>query len=831
MNDQEWYPSDEGEIFGVDLRSRADELESITDAPAASDGTITCPVLPLRDLLILPGTISPLFIGRESTLAAIDEARSQNQTLIGLAQKDPGEETPNVDSFLEIGIELAVGELLSLPDNTNAALVQGRRRLEILDVSKDEHFMVARVRRLEEPSEQNIEFEALTRTTLRLFDRYLEIAQDLPEDTREFVHNSDPALLADIITSAFAPPFEQQHSLLLELDPLMRLRQAHNLLNREVDILRVENEIHSKVQKQAERGQREAYLREQMRTIQAELGEVDAWSQELDEVRNKVNKAKLPEEPKAAAYKELNRLSLMPPMSPEVGVIRSYIDWLLELPWTKKSKDNLDVKHAAKVLDSEHYGLPKAKERILEYIAVRSLKPKRNRQPILCFVGPPGTGKTSLGRSIAKALGRNFVRLSLGGVRDEAEIRGHRRTYIGALPGRILQTMKRGKTVNPLFFLDEVDKLGSDMRGDPSSALLEVLDPEQNDTFSDHYLEVPYDLSNVMFITTANYRADIPWALLDRMEVVEFPGYIEEEKLEIAKRFLIPRQIEESGLGEKEIQFAEAALKRMIREYTYEAGVRNLEREIGNFCRKLARRKSEGKRFPSRITANVVEKYLGPPRFTKTEAERKDEVGVATAVAWTEGGGDIMPVEVLLMEGKGNLQITGNVGNIMNESTQAALSYLKSRAEEFKVKLDVFEKTDVHLHIPEGAVPKDGPSAGITIATAIISAFTGRPVSKVVGLTGEVTLRGRVLPVGGVKEKVLAAHRAGLKTMVLPERNLKDLVDVPKKALKDLNIVGVEDMGDVLKAALLPKRPAAKRTAKGSAKTGRKSNQPPAQPS
>jgi ATP-dependent Lon protease len=562
-----------------------------------------------------------------------------------------------------------------------------------------------------------------------------------------------------------------------------------------------------------DRTQREYFLREQMKVIQSELGEGDPWTRELVELRAKLEGANLPDEVRLRGVKELERLSQMPPMSPEVGIIRTYIDWILDLPWSNATEDNLDVRHAAKVLEQFHYGLPKAKDRILEYIAVRSLKPRRTRQPILCFIGPPGTGKTSLGRSISEALGRKFVRLSLGGVRDEAEIRGHRRTYIGALPGRILQTMRRAGTINPLFMLDEVDKLGIDFRGDPAAALLEVLDPEQNFAFSDHYLELPYDLSKVMFITTANYAGPIPPALLDRMEVIEFPGYIEEEKLEIARRFLIPRQFEENGLDTGEIDLQETALKRIIREYTYEAGVRNLEREIGRVCRKIARQKAEHKRYPASVLPNAIEKYLGPPEFFNLEAELHDELGVATAVAWTENGGEIMPVEVLLLEGKGNLQITGQVGNVMQESAQAALSYLKSRAEKLGIDPETFENTDVHIHIPEGAIPKDGPSAGITICTALASAFTGRSVHREVGMTGEITLRGRVLPVGGLREKVLAAHRAGLKTILMPKRNTKDLPDLPKKAREDMKLIPVEHMDQVLEIALCPlqEKPAAAR--------------------
>jgi ATP-dependent Lon protease len=566
----------------------------------------------------------------------------------------------------------------------------------------------------------------------------------------------------------------------------------------------LEDEIHSRVQDEVDKSQREFYLREQMRQIQNELGEGDIFTKDASELKKKLEAANLPAEPKAVALKELDRLNQMPPMAPEVGIIRTYIDWIVELPWTNFTPDNLDVKNAAKILERDHYGLKKAKERILEYIAVRSLKPKKERQPILCFVGPPGTGKTSLGRSIAEALGKKFVRVSLGGVRDEAEIRGHRRTYIGALPGRIIQTMKRAGTSNPLFMLDEIDKLYSDFRGDPASAMLEVLDPEQNYAFSDHYLEMPFDLSKVMFVTTANYLGSIPPALLDRMEVIEFPGYIEEEKLEIANRYLIPRQIEENGLEGTNLQFDVGAERRIIREYTYEAGVRNLEREIGRVCRKVARLKAEGKKFPTMISAEAVEKLLGPQQFFQPEAESTDEVGVVTSLAWTENGGEIMPVEVAILEGKGGLQMTGQMGEVMQESGHAALTYIKSRAAQLNIDLEVFERMDIHVHMPEGAIPKDGPSAGITMATAVISALTGRPVYRHVGMTGEITLRGRVLPIGGVREKVLAAHRAGLKVVILPEKNLKDLVELPKTARAELKIIPVKHLDDVLKIALSP---------------------------
>jgi ATP-dependent Lon protease len=643
------------------------------------------------------------------------------------------------------------------------------------------------------------------RTTRDLFERCVQLDRSLPDEAHLFSINiTEPGWLADMIATAISLPLKERASLLLLPNPQERLKRVNRLLAQELDVLQLEDEIQNRVQSEVDRSQREFYLREQMKAIQTELGEGDVWSQEITELKARVEKADLPAEAKTAAGKEIERLTQMPALAPEVGIIRTYLDWILDLPWNEATEDNLDVKHAAQVLDQYHYGLGRAKDRILEYIAVRSLNPKRARQPILCFVGPPGTGKTSLGRSIAEALGRKFVRLSLGGVRDEAEIRGHRRTYIGALPGRILQTMRRAGTINPLFMLDEIDKLGADFRGDPAAALLEVLDPEQNHAFSDHYLELAYDLSRVMFITTANSLGNIPPALLDRMEVIEFAGYIEEEKLEIAHRFLIPRQVDESGLGEHEIQIQDQTLRRLIREYTYEAGVRNLEREIGRLFRKVARLKSEKKTYPTRLAPSLVEKFLGPPQFFDTEAERQDEVGVATGVAWTENGGEIMPVEVLVFEGKGGLQITGQIGDVMQESAQAALSYLKSRAHQFELSPDVFERLDVHIHVPEGAIPKDGPSAGITMAVALVSAFTERPVFKHVGMTGEITLRGKVLPVGGIREKVLAAHRAGIKTVIMPERNMKDLVDIPKKVRTDLQLIPVSQMDEVLQVAIHP---------------------------
>jgi ATP-dependent Lon protease len=822
MRDNDWYLQDEDDDFGEAIHRRTEELYNIPDALPDDDGLIECPVLALRDLVVYPHMVSPLFVGRQASLLAIEDAQLKDQTVIALTQLDSEQDSPGPDGFYPIGVEMAVGRLLSMPDGSSSALVQGRRRVELVEFIDTHPFPVARVRPLYEGMEVDRQTEATMRTALELFQRCVQLDRSLPEEAYLFALNiEEPGWLADMIATSIAPPLDDRLQLLQTIDPFERLKKVVTILAQEVDVLELEDEIHSRAQNEVDRTQREYYLREQMKVIQTELGEGDAWTREIYELRSRLEGVSLPEEVKLRAIKEIDRMGQMPPMSPEVGIIRTYVDWILDLPWTESTEDNLDVRHAANILEQYHYGLPRAKERILEFIAVRSLKPKRSRQPILCFVGPPGTGKTSLGRSIADALGRKFVRLSLGGVRDEAEIRGHRRTYIGALPGRILQTMRRAGTTNPLFMLDEIDKLGQDFRGDPSSALLEVLDPEQNHTFSDHYLELPYDLSRVMFITTANYQGPIPPALLDRMEVIEFPGYIEEEKMEIARRFLIPRQLEENGLDKEEVRFSEQSIQRTIRSYTYEAGVRNLERELGRVCRKIARMKAEHKRYPSHVNPNHIERFLGPPEFHNLEAERQDEVGVATAMAWTENGGEIMPVEVLLLDGKGNLQITGQIGNVMQESAQAALSYLKSRASQLDVDTESFENIDVHIHIPEGAIPKDGPSAGITICTALISAFTARKVHREVGMTGEITLRGRVLPVGGIREKVLAAHRAGLKTVVLPKLCMKDLVDIPKRARKDLKIISVEHMDQVLDIALFPVPPKpvrAKKTPPGSRK-------------
>jgi ATP-dependent Lon protease len=812
MSDEEWYPNaeDYDDLIG-NIHQRTEELYRFASWEQDENGLITCPAILLDDVVVFPHMISPVFLGDEASIRAVQAAQDQNKTVVALYWSDDDATVDGTSRFLPIGMEIAVGRILTLQEGEKSALVQGRRRVEIVVVLETEPYFLVQVRLVDDNYRMTRHLNALMRTSRNLFEQCVSLNDNLPEEAHLFSINiSDPGWLADMIATSLPLTFETRKYLMTLVHPADRLKEVNQILAEELDVLELEDEIQTQVQTEVDRSHREYYLREQMKAIQLELGEDDIWSQEIRALAEKIETLNLPEAVATQASRELQRLQMMPPMAPEVGIIRTYLDWILELPWTEITEDNLDVLHAKQVLDNDHYGLNKAKDRILEYIAVRSLNPKRLHQPILCFVGPPGTGKTSLGKSIASALGRKFVRLSLGGVRDEAEIRGHRRTYIGAMPGRIIQTMRRSGTVNPLFMLDEIDKLGTDFRGDPSSALLEVLDPEQNYSFSDHYLEVDYDLSEVIFITTANTLGTIPPALLDRLEVIEFPGYIEEEKIEIAKRFLIPRQLEETGLDEEGIQFSDPALKKIIREYTFEAGVRNFEREIGRVLRKTARLKTEGKRYAKRISPETIRTYLGPQQFFETEAEGEDEVGVATALAWTENGGEIMPVEVLILDGKGNLQITGQIGDVMQESAQAALSYIKSRANKPDIDVALFENVDVHLHVPEGAIPKDGPSAGITMTAAMISAFTGRPSYHLVGMTGEITLRGRVLPVGGIREKVLASHRAGLKKVIIPERNSKDLEDVPKAVLRDIELITVKHMDEVLPVALHEATPGSK---------------------
>ncbi len=805
--------------FGSVINRRAEELLSVQDAVRDDEGLITCLVLPLRDTVLYPNMLTPLFVIHEPSLQAVERAIRSGDTMIAIALKDAEIEDPSPEDFYSVGTEIGVGRLMHLPDGSISVMAQGRRRVEIIEYLQDNGFLKVRARPMDEIIQESTEAIALMRAVRTLFEKCVELNRNLPEEIYLFAMNvEEPGWLADLVGSALNLTLIERQKLLETYDPILRLQNISLLLGRELDVLELEDQIHSQVQSEVDRSQREIYLREQMKAIQSELGEGDLWSQEIDDLRTRISHLSLPEEVQERALKELGRLSQMPPLSPEVGIIRTYIDWLTELPWAESTVDKLEILHVAKVLDEQHHALSKAKDRILEYIAVRSLTPEKHKQPILCFVGPPGTGKTSLGKSIAEALGRKFVRISLGGIRDEAEIRGHRRTYIGALPGRILQAMRRAGSVNPLFMLDEIDKLGLDYRGDPSSALLEVLDPEQNHAFSDHYLEVPYDLSKVMFITTANTLDPIPPALLDRLEVIEFPGYIEEDKLVIARKFLIPRQIEQNGLREGELRFTEGALQAMVREYTWEAGVRNLEREIGKICRRVARRKAEGKKPVKRIQANMLESLLGPPQVMPHELEDSDSIGVATGLAWTENGGDILTIEALLVEGKGGLQITGQLGDVMQESAQAALSYVKSLSDKLKVDPELYEKTDIHIHVPEGSIPKDGPSAGITMATALASALSGRAVRRDVGMSGEITLRGRVLPIGGIREKIHVAHRMKLKVILLPSKNEKDIREIPRNIIKALDIRLVNTMDEVLDVALEPQKQPKKAKASSSKK-------------
>ncbi len=803
-----WLENVEFDDFLFETISRFREERYTISGPEPREGEPQeYVVLPARDVVVFPAVTLPLFITRESTHRALEDAQEQNLPVLVVAQRDPDLEAPLPEDLYEMGTEVLIGRTLRLPDGTLSAFVEGLNRARIVRFTQQRPYLRALAIPILEGNPQGVIVEALMRVVLTLFERCVQLNPNLPEDAYIAAMNiDDPGGLADLVAHILDISLEERQDILETIDPVERLQKVSLFLGKELDVLELENEIHAHVQQEMEKNQREWFLREQMRAIQAELGELDDLQRDINELRAQIEKAHLPPEAREKAEREVKRLAAMPAAAPEVAIIRTYLDWILSLPWNEYTEDNMDIERAAKILDEEHYGLEKAKERVLEHIAVRKLAPDKMRQPILCFVGPPGTGKTSLGKSIAKALGRKFVRLSLGGVRDEAEIRGHRRTYIGAMPGRIIQTMRTAGSSNPLFMLDEIDKLGVDFRGDPAAALLEVLDPEQNHAFLDHYLDIPYDLSKVMFITTANTLYSIPPALLDRMEIIEFPGYVESEKLEIARRFLIPRQLEAHGLSDYGLEFPKATILRIIREYTYEAGVRNLERAIANICRKVARRIAEGKRAPKRITPRMLEQFLGPPQNMYNEAEKEPQVGVATGLSWTEGGGEITLVEVMLMDGKGMLTLTGQLGEVMQESAQAALSYARAHAADFGYGDVDFDKLDIHIHVPEGAVPKDGPSAGVTMLTALVSALSKRPVRPDVAMTGEITLRGRVLPVGGLKEKIVAAHRANIRHVIIPKRNEKDLVDVPRRVRKGLDIIPVDHVDQVLAFALLDAR-------------------------
>jgi ATP-dependent Lon protease len=760
--------------------------------------------LPVRDVVIFPYMILPLFIGREKSSAAVDAALSRDRLIFLATQKEVTEEDPAPEEIYAMGTVAMIMRMLKLPDGRVKILVQGLAKGRLQEFVSEDPFFTVRVERIQEPrvAEITIEIEALMRTVRAQLAQLLTLGKELPAEVMVVVENvEDPGSLADLVASNIGLRAPEAQTLIEVIDPLDRLHRVKDLLAKELELVAVQNRIQTQAKEEMGKSQREYFLREQLRAIQAELGETDARAEDVAEMREKLTKAKLPDEARGEAEKQLRRLESMHPEAAEYSMLRTYLEWLIELPWTHTTRDNLDLKKARKVLDEDHYNLEKIKERILEFLAVRKLK-KDMKGPVLCFVGPPGVGKTSLGKSIARALGRKFVRISLGGVRDEAEIRGHRRTYVGALPGRILQGMKQAGTANPVFMLDELDKIGADFRGDPSAALLELLDPEQNHAFSDHYINLPFDLSKVLFVATANIMDPIPSALKDRLEVIRLSGYTAEEKLSIARQYLVPRQLEKNGLRPRDVRFSNPALLKLIAEYTAEAGLRNLERELGSICRKVARRIAEGKKTQVLVTESVLRRFLGAPRFLPEEERREDEVGVATGLAWTEVGGEILYVEAMTMKGKGEITLTGSLGEVMKESAQAALSYARAHAAELGIEPELFEQKAIHIHVPAGAIPKDGPSAGVTMATALVSALSGRPVSKDVAMTGEITLLGKVLPIGGLKEKALAAVRAHITTLIIPQRNEKDLEEIPRNLRRKINFVFARTMDEVLAAAL-----------------------------
>ena len=767
------------------------------------------PLLPLRDIVIIPHMVVPLFVGRGKSIHALEHALKAEGPIFLVAQRNSKDNDPTVGQLYTIGTVAKVLQMLRLPDGTVKVLVEGLFRAKLVEVVQSEPCFLVRVERLESSAPRTPEILALVRAVKDAFQYYARLNKKLSQDLADSVGQIDePDRLADAVLPHLNVKLEEKQRLLEVVPPKERLEQLLSVLQGEIEILEIERKIRARVKKQMEKSQREYYLSEQMRAIQKEMGEKDDFRNEIQELEKRIQEKKLSEEAREKALHELKKLKMMSPMSAEATVVRNYIDWILSLPWGEYTEEKLDIDEAAKILDEDHYGLDQPKERILEYLAVQTLV-ERIKGPILCFVGPPGVGKTSLGRSIARATGRKFVRLSLGGVRDEAEIRGHRRTYIGALPGKIIQSMKKAGASNPVFLLDEVDKMSMDFRGDPSAALLEVLDPEQNHAFNDHYLDLDYDLSRVMFITTANTLHSIPAPLQDRMEIIRLPGYTEEEKLEIARKFLVPKQIEGHGLAGRPITFSDSAIRSAIRLYTREAGVRNLEREIATICRKVARRVLQRKEDgPVRISARKLEEFLGVPKYRFGKVEEKGQmVGLAMGLAWTEAGGELLSTEVAVMPGKGKLMVTGKLGDVMQESAQAALSYVRSRSRLLRLEEDFYQKVDIHIHVPEGATPKDGPSAGITMTTAIASALLRIPVRSDLAMTGEITLRGRVLPVGGLKEKLLAAHRGQVKTVIIPADNQKDLKEIPSKVLKELEIVPVEHMDEVLLRALVVNDP------------------------
>ena len=837
---EEWRRSAMSDEPGMD--ERATVIKAIADHQEKERETGTpiekieiaeeLPILPIKDIVIYPHIVAPLLVAEEPLIKLINDSLTGDR-IIGVVAAREGveDEIPPPEELYDVGSAVAVARMFKLPDGKMQLLVQGIARIRVTEYTQTEPYLKARVERLQDVIETGVEIEGLARNALNLFRQIVTLAPYLPDEMFIAAMNVDePNDLADFLAANINLETRQKQEILEELNVKERLRKLTVFLNHEVEVLEIGSRIQDQVQSELGKGQREFFLREQLKAIQKELGELDEKTMEVNELREQIEAAGMTEEAKKEAERELERLANMPAAAAEYTVARTYLDWMINLPWEKSTEDNLDVKRAARFLDEDHYDLDKVKERIVEYLAVRNIK-EDTKGPILCFVGPPGVGKTSLGHSIARALGRTFHRISLGGVRDEAEIRGHRRTYVGALPGRIIQGLRKAGTKNPVFMLDEVDKLGVDFRGDPAAALLEVLDPEQNNSFSDHYLDVSFDLSKVMFITTANILFTIPPALLDRMEVLELPGYTEPEKIKIARQFLVPRQIEEHGLARKDlkVEIQESALHGIIRNYTREAGVRNLEREIAGLCRKVARKVAEGDKGPFKVTGEDLHEMLGPIKFRQEVIEQQDEVGVATGLAWTEVGGDVLFVESESFPGKGNLSLTGKLGEVMQESARAAVTYARANADNLHIDKDFFEKNDVHIHVPAGAIPKDGPSAGVTMAVALVSAATKKPVIKDIAMTGEITLRGKVLPVGGIKEKVIAAHRAGVKKVILPEENQKDLEEVPDFVKQDMQFSFVEDINQIMVQVLKDqKKPAkaAKKPAKAAKKPAARKKKP-----
>lgn len=761
------------------------------------------PLLALRELVIFPQQVVPLFVGREKSVKAIEESQRENKLIMLAAQKDARASNPGKKDIFEVGTLGEVVQLIRLADGPIKVLVEGRTRARIRDYVQEDEYMLVNVEELEKPIEVTTELKALMRSVNTTFDQYVKLGKKVnPEMTLQVNAIEDPSRLADAIVVQLNVKLEDKQEILETIDPYERLEKIIGHMKSEIEILQVEKRIRNRVKKQMEKTQKEYYLNEQMRAIQKELGEKDDFRNEIQELEDRLKEKDMPDEARDKTDKEIRKLKMMSPMSAEATVVRNYVDWMLALPWNECSDDQIDIEHARDVLEADHHGLEKVKERILEYLAVQKLVGKM-KGPILCLVGPPGVGKTSLGKSVAKATGRKFVRVALGGVRDEAEIRGHRRTYIGALPGKIIQSLKKAGTSNPVFLLDEVDKMSTDFRGDPSAALLEVLDPEQNDSFNDHYLDCDYDLSKVMFITTSNTLHTIPQPLLDRMEVLALSGYTELEKLSIAKKYLFSKQLSENGLKEENLTVEDGAYIEMIRRYTRESGVRNLEREVATLCRKAAVEVVEkGEHHHVTVTRDKVSKYLGQPRYRFGRGEDEDQIGLTTGLAWTDKGGELLVIETTILPGRGRLQITGKLGEVMQESARAALSYVRSRAAMLGLPKLFYDKVDIHVHVPEGAIPKDGPSAGITMATSMVSALTGIPVDKNIAMTGEITLRGNVLPIGGLKEKALAAHRAGVCRVVIPKENENDIEDVPATVRKDLEFIPVSHVDQVLFEAL-----------------------------